>query len=365
MTTSADILKINWAQNFPIDRIVNILGIEMDKKGRFVCPYHQDPVPSMVIVKAKNKCKCFECGAEASPLDLIQVILGYTDSKKALNFLQKYNTPVLIKPNTPVELGTEFAAPPLPSDLPSAYKILTEFYSEFCSDVNQTTRNMLHSLKLNIDFVTADYMGMLVLSASDILQQMSRRWSFEDLVDSGLFVATPEGDLSLIFDQDTLIIPHPLLFDVPEDIATTGTQKIISFITGINPGLKGSFEKHTQGKYWQPFSIKVENAKKVLLCEGVFNVFSLATFSRLFNPYSLILEYLTPEILEKFRGTDVTVAFNHPMASEGKKQKDLTDQYNEKNKKIAALFKEHLNQNITILNTPIGIELGQFFKRYR
>ena len=88
-------------------------------------------------------------------------------------------------------------------------------------------------------------------------------------------------------------------------------------------------------------------------------------FSRLFNPYSLILEFLTPEILEKFRGSDVTVAFNHPMASEGKKQKDLTEHYNEKNKKIAALFKEHLNQNITILNTPIGIELGQFFKRYR
>ena len=336
----------------------------MDKKGRFVCPYHQDPVPSMVIVKAKNKCKCFECGAEASPLDLIQVILGYTDSKKALSFLQKYNTPVLIKPNSPVELGTEFSPTPLPNNLLPAYKILTEFYSEFCADVNQTTRNMLHSLKINLDFVHADYMGMLVLSSSDIIQQMSRRWSFEDLIDSGLFASTPEGELRLIFDQDTLIIPHPLFFNSPLE-NPPGTQRIISFITGINPGLKGSVEKQTNGKYWQPFSIKVENAKKVLLCEGVFNVFSLATFSRLFNPYSLILENLTPEILENFKTMDVTVAFNHPMASEGKKQKDLTEEYNEKNRKICNMFKEQLNQNITILNTPIGIELGQFFKRYR
>ena len=122
---------------------------------------------------------------------------------------------------------------------------------------------------------------------------------------------------------------------------------------------------HTNGKYWTPFSLKVENARKIILCEGVFNVFILATCSRLFHPFSLILENLTPPIIEAFRNLDITVAFNHPMASEGKKQKDLTDQYNEKNKKISALFKEHLNQNITILNTPIGIELGQFFKRYR
>ena len=360
MPTSAEIQKINRAQNYPIERVVSLLGISLDKKGYFVCPFHQDPVPSMGIVKAKNKCKCFSCNAEATPLDLIQVILGYSDILQAVDFLLRYNTPIQLKPEVPVDPSEPGTVPESTAGLPVIQQILTRFYQDCCGEVPKFMRDSLSSFRLSGEYFQRRDMVVLEKSETEVITDFSHSWSVEDLVGSGLFKIGADNGLSLIFDQNMILFPH-------YDTRVTGlSYPAVTFISGIRSGGRLSEEVHTHPGSWMPYMMnRIDPSKKILFCEGVVNVLTVATHSTIYSPVSLVYDYLKPEMVSLFANADISIAMHHTQALPGQKQKQLTEAYHERNRKISELFKEVIRQNVNILATPIGVELGQYFKRFR
>lgn len=75
----------------PIEEVANILGIEVNKNGRFLCPCHNDTRPSAHLrPNGKNTWRCYTCGdVGGSPLDLVAAVEGIS-IRDAAFFLDQY-----------------------------------------------------------------------------------------------------------------------------------------------------------------------------------------------------------------------------------------------------------------------------------
>ena len=60
--------------NVPIEEVAEALGIQQKKNGKYLCVFHDDTNPSMVIStkgKYENTCHCFSCTETGDPLMLV------------------------------------------------------------------------------------------------------------------------------------------------------------------------------------------------------------------------------------------------------------------------------------------------------
>lgn len=75
----------------PIEEVADILGIEVNKHGRFLCPCHNDTNPSAHLrPNGKNTWRCYTCGdVGGSPLDLVAAVEGIS-IRDAAFFLDRY-----------------------------------------------------------------------------------------------------------------------------------------------------------------------------------------------------------------------------------------------------------------------------------
>lgn len=72
---------IDWKffNALPIPQAAEVLGIELDERGKFTCPAHNDKNPSaQVLMKSPGQCKwkCWSCGAGGSAVNLAAYSLG-------------------------------------------------------------------------------------------------------------------------------------------------------------------------------------------------------------------------------------------------------------------------------------------------
>ncbi len=62
------------ANEYPIEQILAEHGREPDRRGRYLCPYHDDTNPSMTIWK--NTVHCWSCGKRANSIRLLRKLTG-------------------------------------------------------------------------------------------------------------------------------------------------------------------------------------------------------------------------------------------------------------------------------------------------
>ena len=63
--------EINRLREIPIENVAERLGMTV-RRGRCLCPFHDDTNPSMMFRRGKNSYHCFVCGASGSgPIDLV------------------------------------------------------------------------------------------------------------------------------------------------------------------------------------------------------------------------------------------------------------------------------------------------------
>lgn len=86
-----DVFDLDFFRSIPIDSVAEILGIEVNKKGFFPCPAHNDTKPSAQIRYKSNRWCCYVCGdgSSKSTIDLVMATegLNFTD---AVYFLNNY-----------------------------------------------------------------------------------------------------------------------------------------------------------------------------------------------------------------------------------------------------------------------------------
>jgi DNA primase len=72
------------------------LGIEVDRNGRALCPFHDDKKPSLQFSKEKNICTCFSANCTAGTMDIINLTEKYLKltTHEAILKLQEWITPV-------------------------------------------------------------------------------------------------------------------------------------------------------------------------------------------------------------------------------------------------------------------------------
>lgn len=73
-----------------IEEVADLLGIETDKNGAFLCPSHNDQNHASAKMKPMcNTWRCFTCNAGGSAIDLVMAVRG-GNAKDACLFLEKY-----------------------------------------------------------------------------------------------------------------------------------------------------------------------------------------------------------------------------------------------------------------------------------
>ena len=72
------------------------LGIEVDRHGRALCPFHEDKKPSLQFSKEKNICTCFSANCTAGTMDIINLTEKYLklSTHEAILKLQEWITPL-------------------------------------------------------------------------------------------------------------------------------------------------------------------------------------------------------------------------------------------------------------------------------
>ena len=94
--------KIEALRNSPIENVATQLSLSVSHH-RACCPFHADRHPSLTFDRRRNRYKCFVCGANGDPIDLVmsQLHLSFTAACKWLaeerNVLLEKQEPV-VKP---------------------------------------------------------------------------------------------------------------------------------------------------------------------------------------------------------------------------------------------------------------------------
>lgn len=70
--------------------VLQALGIEINKRGKFLCPAHPDKNPSAVVYE-DNLWHCYSCGAHGSCIDLVMYSMGTSVRDAALWLGTHYN----------------------------------------------------------------------------------------------------------------------------------------------------------------------------------------------------------------------------------------------------------------------------------
>lgn len=70
-----DKYEIQKLRALPLLGVAERLGLSV-KKGRFLCPAHEDHTPSASISVSRNTWKCWSCGAHGGTIDLTMQVLG-------------------------------------------------------------------------------------------------------------------------------------------------------------------------------------------------------------------------------------------------------------------------------------------------
>lgn len=87
------LLQIDWGffRDIPIGDVAETLGIEVNNKGFFKCPSHNDRKPSAQIRPRTNTWCCYTCGhgTGGSPIDLVMASEG-VGALDAVKFLNQY-----------------------------------------------------------------------------------------------------------------------------------------------------------------------------------------------------------------------------------------------------------------------------------
>lgn len=84
-------MEIDWGffHDIPIDEVAELLGIEANRNGNFLCPSHNDTKPSAQLRLKSNRWCCYTCGdgKPKSTIDLVMAVegIGVLDAVKFLN----------------------------------------------------------------------------------------------------------------------------------------------------------------------------------------------------------------------------------------------------------------------------------------
>ena len=63
---------ISEIKNIDIIFLLEKYGIEVEKNGKCLCPFHEDHDPSMLINKNKNRLECYVCGKKWDTISFVQ-----------------------------------------------------------------------------------------------------------------------------------------------------------------------------------------------------------------------------------------------------------------------------------------------------
>jgi hypothetical protein len=356
-----DVHKLNRAQNYPVDRVVDLLGIVVNKQGLFVCPFHQDPNPTMGVIKAKNKCRCSECGREASSVELVMTVMGY-DAERAMDFfLNPGEKPAPVKRESDNRTG---ASPGPVVQLSPGEQLLGRFYREICRPLPRRVRERFVKGGFSAACLARDRVGWLPKIDESALEPWVQGVDRDALGQSGLFVGEPGGRVRPAFEGERVVFP---CFDFRSTAETGAKRKAVFRLKAAKIDCRrwNETEAFETGRWWPYGMDRVNWNRKILLCEGELNVLAVSSFSSLYCPVGLVNDDIPDDILEAFRGADVTVALFHPRAGKNQFQRALTGNYNARILKLSALFESRLNLKLKVLKTPIGDTLFQHFKRLR
>lgn len=72
-----DKLDIQKLKDLPIESVAERLGLGLSRH-KALCPFHNDTHPSLTFSVAKNRFRCFVCGAKGSTIDIAMQVLGKT-----------------------------------------------------------------------------------------------------------------------------------------------------------------------------------------------------------------------------------------------------------------------------------------------
>ena len=59
-----------------IEEVVEHFGVHLDRRGKALCPFHQEKTPSFSIKREDNIFKCFGCGEGGDAIDFVAKIKG-------------------------------------------------------------------------------------------------------------------------------------------------------------------------------------------------------------------------------------------------------------------------------------------------
>ena len=91
-----DTQQLQQLRDLPIEGVAERLGLEV-RQHKALCPFHNDPHPSLSFNTRKNTYRCFVCDAHGGTIDLVMHLL-HKDFKEACQWLSNgsYQPPTII-----------------------------------------------------------------------------------------------------------------------------------------------------------------------------------------------------------------------------------------------------------------------------
>ena len=177
-------------QGVPIEDAAQRYGLEINRQGKCVCPFHKDHDPSMKIYSETNSFYCFGCHVSGSVIDLIAQITKADSKNTALELAKEYNIPFDGQPRE-----TYISAKPKPT--PAA--------KQYADDLKHFTRIVIAYLKLleqwQVEFapkVPGEEINPLWLEAVekyDMISELADTLLFGDPVERASAIIELKGDL--------------------------------------------------------------------------------------------------------------------------------------------------------------------------
>ena len=88
-----DKLELQKLRDLPIEGVAERLGLRVERH-KSLCPFHEDRHPSLSYRVSRNTYRCFVCGANGGPIDLVMRHL-HVDFKEACRWLSNENNIIL------------------------------------------------------------------------------------------------------------------------------------------------------------------------------------------------------------------------------------------------------------------------------
>ncbi|EKD26796.1 MAG: hypothetical protein ACD_79C01012G0003 [uncultured bacterium] len=344
---------INKALNYPIDRTISILGIETSKTGRFPCPFHSSPKPTMSVIRSKNRCFCSECKKEASSIDIAKKIMGYSDTEAIEFLLSSYALPGKIKITSKKEASI------INNSSENKSEILSDFYWNHCVDISNDLQVLLtNTLGIDKNLLTNKYLKRSPLSYDNSINILLNKWKHAELLHYGI-IENSTHNHEFFLNEPNFVFPH---FEYRADKQLSNYPKTVRMISCIKVKDHTFSKRIPESQFFWPYNMdKIDWSRKILFCENTLGVLAILSHSNIYSPISIIYENIDSEFIDMFTHSEITIVIEHKSHNNDNKENSYTDVAN----KIITMLNNKLNYSLNVMRIPKGMDIIKYFSQFK